>query len=203
MQDEKLLGLMKPLGGGDPIPLKKKELTIGRRPSSDIRLDFENISGRHCVLSFINGTWHVRDLGSTNGTKINGQKLNRVQGIMPDDELAIANHLFHIDYEPTAPLMDSQQFLEEEAAIREAETHRPTSLMELAGFSESKRPRPKQEPPRPRPESFAPAAMEPFPEPAAEGPAIESPPSQQAGSAPIEDDDFFKLIEDEVRPDRG
>jgi pSer/pThr/pTyr-binding forkhead associated (FHA) protein len=202
MHDEKLLGLMKPLGGGDPIPLKKKELTIGRRPSSDIRLDFENISGRHCVLSFINGTWHVRDLGSTNGTKINGQKLNRVQGIMPDDELAIANHLFHIDYEPTAPLMDSQQFLEDEEAIREAETHRPTSLMELAGFSEAKRPKPKQEPPRTKSESFAPAAREAFPEPAPEDEVADPSQAPRPDAAPLEDDDFFKLIEDEVRPDR-
>ncbi|WP_169976729.1 FHA domain-containing protein [Tautonia rosea] len=202
MHEEKLLGLMKPLGGGDPIPLKKKEMTVGRRPSSDIRLDFENISGRHCVLSFINGTWHVRDLGSTNGTKINGQKLNRVQGIMPDDELAIANHLFHIEYEPAAPLMDSQHFLEEEEAIKEGDTHKPTSLMELAGFSESKRPKAKQEPPRVKSDSFAPADREAFPEPDPVDPVEEQTEAQGPSSAPLEDDDFFKLIEEEVRHDR-
>src|SRR4051812_18952070 len=62
------LGILQPLGGGDPIPLRKEELLLGRRMTCDIRLDFENISGRHCILRLTNGIWHVRDLGSTNGT---------------------------------------------------------------------------------------------------------------------------------------
>jgi pSer/pThr/pTyr-binding forkhead associated (FHA) protein len=194
---------MKPVGGGDPIPLRKKEMTIGRRPSSDIRLDFENVSGRHCVLSFINGTWHVRDLASTNGTKINGQKLQRVQAIMPDDELAVASHLFHIDYEPAAPLLDSQQFLEEEEAMQSEDARKPTSLMELAGFAdESSRPRPR---PRPRSQDEPRAShRRPEPEPSAEPEEAEDDPGGEelppaSPSDSIQDDDFFKLIEDEVR----
>ncbi|QDV33515.1 FHA domain-containing protein [Tautonia plasticadhaerens] len=202
MQEGTLLGTMKPVGGGDPIPLKKKEVAIGRRPSSDIRLDFENVSGRHCVLSFINGTWHVRDLGSTNGTKINGQKLSRVQSIMPDDELAIASHLFHIDYEPAAPLVDSQQLLEEEEAIRSGEARKPTSLMELAGFTDDSRPRPPAAPraSKPRPEPGppdGPGVQGPEAEPVGDDPPLAAPPAQD------QDDDFFKLIEDEVRNKRG
>ena len=54
-----VLGLLQPIGGGDPIPLMKKEIVIGRRPSCDISLDFENISGKHCALKFINGVWSV------------------------------------------------------------------------------------------------------------------------------------------------
>jgi pSer/pThr/pTyr-binding forkhead associated (FHA) protein len=194
---------MKPVGGGDPIPLRKKEMTIGRRPSSDIRLDFENVSGRHCVLSFINGTWHVRDLASTNGTKINGQKLQRVQAIMPDDELAVASHLFHIDYEPAAPLLDSQQFLEEEEAMQSEDARKPTSLMELAGFAdESSRPRPR---PRPRSQDEPRAShRRAEPEPSAEPEEAEDDPGGEelppaSPSDSIQDDDFFKLIEDEVR----
>lgn len=204
MQEGKLLGQMKPLGGGDPIPLKKKELIIGRRPSCDIRLDFEKVSGRHCVLSYINGTWHVRDLGSTNGTKINGQKLSRVQGILPDDELAIANYLFHIDYEPAAPLMDSQQFLGEEEAIRDGDTRKPTSLMELAGFTDSGRP-PSS---RSRPQDDDIFEFGPEPErPSARSSRPPEIPDEPLGPSstppPADDDDFFKIIEDEVRPSRG
>ena len=62
MNPRKSLGVMRPLGGGDEIPLKKEELVLGRRPTCDIRLDFENISGKHCLLKFVGGTWHVRDL---------------------------------------------------------------------------------------------------------------------------------------------
>ena len=78
MSPRKSLGVMLPLGGGDPIPLKKDELVIGRRPNCDIRLDFENISGKHCILKFIRGTWHVRDLGSTNGTTVDGLRISQL-----------------------------------------------------------------------------------------------------------------------------
>src|SRR4051794_28311272 len=97
------LGIMKPVGGGDPVPLLKTELTVGRRPSCDIILDFENVSGKHCKLRYVNQVWHVRDLGSSNGTRINGAALSTEHSIMPDDELAIASHIFTIDYEPGAP----------------------------------------------------------------------------------------------------
>lgn len=198
MHGEKLLGLLKPLGGGDPIPLKKPEMTVGRRPSCDIRLDFENVSGRHCVLSFVNGTWHIRDLGSTNGTKVNGQKLSRLTGIMPDDELAIASHLFTLDYEPTSPLAESHQVLEDEEGLHEE--RKPTSLMELAGFSSEGTPKVGKRPePRPEPE-------EPHPprRPAADEADLDDdlPGSfQPPAAADANDDDFFKMIEDEVRRD--
>ena len=67
-----ILGILQPVGGGDPIPLTKPEMIVGRRPGCDIRLDYENISGKHCTLRFLNGLWMVKDLGSTNGTTVNG-----------------------------------------------------------------------------------------------------------------------------------
>ncbi|RUL87724.1 FHA domain-containing protein [Tautonia sociabilis] len=206
MQDRDRLGFLKPVGGGDPIPLKKKELVVGRRPSCDIRLDFENVSGRHCMLTYANGTWNVRDLGSTNGTKINNQKLQREQAILPDDELAIATHLFRLDYEPASSIVDSQQILEEEEAIRSAESRKATSLMELAGFSDEGRPKLRSRPESPR--SGPIAGSKPAPDPSAPdgSPAPDSPPADafppSPPAKPIEDDDFFKLIEDEVKQSR-
>ena len=128
----KSLGVMRPLGGGDEIPLKKEELIIGRRPNCDIQLDFENISGKHCLLKFVRGTWHVRDLGSSNGTTVNGQKISSEHGLLSDDELGIAGHFFALDYDAAAPtsLMDANMILEEEMT----ESPRQHSLMELAGL---------------------------------------------------------------------
>jgi pSer/pThr/pTyr-binding forkhead associated (FHA) protein len=187
----KVLGYMKPIGGGDPIPLTKGEVIIGRRPSCDIRLEFENVSGRHCSLHYTNGTWHIRDLGSTNGTKVNGAKLSREQGLMPDDELAIASHLFHIDYEPASPLMESHQVLEEEAISPQ---HR-TSLLELAGIDSEDRARP----PSARP------AAETFPvEPShrANGGPEPSRPEPADGEKDLQlpdDDEFLRMIADDLR----
>ena len=58
-----MLGELIPRGGGDPIPLQKTTLLIGRRSSCDIALRFANVSSRHCELELINGYWQVRDLG--------------------------------------------------------------------------------------------------------------------------------------------
>ena len=54
--EREVLGILLPVGGGDPIPLLKTELILGRRPICDIRLDFNNVSGKHCVLQLISGT---------------------------------------------------------------------------------------------------------------------------------------------------
>src|SRR3954471_8813954 len=99
----KVLGVLKPLGGGDPIPLLKPELILGRRPSCDICLDFNNISGKHCSFRFLNSVWHVRDLGSTNGTSLNGVPVSSAHSAMPADESGIAGRLYTIDYEPGGP----------------------------------------------------------------------------------------------------
>src|SRR5262249_54860687 len=115
MTQTKPLGVMKPMGGGDPIVLKKEEMVVGRRPTCDIHLNFENVSGKHCVLRLIKGVWHVRDLGSTNGTTVNGHKIDHEHGLMPDDEFGIAGHYFSIDYDPIAPtqVLAANQVLEE------------------------------------------------------------------------------------------
>ncbi len=91
---KRVLGILKPVGGGDPVPLMKESLIVGRRPSCDICLDFDMISGKHCELHFLHGIWHVRDLGSTNGTTVNGAKLSTEQSVLPDVELGIAGHLY-------------------------------------------------------------------------------------------------------------
>ena len=139
MSPRKSLGVMRPLGGGDEIPLKKEELVIGRRPNSDIRLDFENVSGKHCVLKFVRGTWHVRDLGSSNGTTVNGHRISSEHGLLSDDELGIAGHLFALDYDAAAPtsVQDANMILEEEMM----EAPRQRSLMELAGLETADSPR--------------------------------------------------------------
>ena len=200
MADQTTLGTLKPLGGGDPILLKKAEIVIGRRRSSDVRLDFDNISGRHCILTFANGLWNVRDLGSTNGTKLNGQKLQREQGVMPDDQIAIASHLFSIDYEPSSHAVDRHLMLEDEELRQEDANRRQTSLMDLAGFSElsdrsPKAPKAPAPPPRPAERSMAPRPSEREPADLVSDDDLDMPP---AAATPVDDDDFLKMIEDDI-----
>lgn len=94
-----ILGELQPLGGGDSIPLLKPLLVVGRRESVDIVLRFPNVSGQHCELSLTNGHWYVKDLGSSNGTKVNGTRVSE-QRLDPGDTLSIAKHEFEVSYEP-------------------------------------------------------------------------------------------------------
>ncbi|MFO0918171.1 MAG: FHA domain-containing protein [Planctomycetaceae bacterium] len=98
-----MFGQLIPQGGGDPIPLLKEKLLVGRRSSCDITLEFPNVSSHHCELEMVNGYWHVRDLNSSNGTKVNGERvLDRF--IQPGDTLSIAKHHFEISYSPDPSL---------------------------------------------------------------------------------------------------
>lgn len=94
-----MYGELQPLGGGDPIPLLKTSLTVGRRESADIVLRFPNVSGNHCELSIVDGYWCVKDLGSSNGTKVNGSRVSE-QRLEPGDTLSVAKHEYEISYEP-------------------------------------------------------------------------------------------------------
>ncbi len=195
------LGILKPLGGGDPVPLRKTELIIGRRPSCDICLDFTNVSGKHCMLRFHNQVWSVKDLGSTNGTTVNGAPLSSEHSLMPEDELGVAGRLFTIDYTPGAPeAILSQGQMAEEVLV---ETRKKHSLMELAGLDTD------EDRPKKRRPTTAPAAIERIS--AEEGEFDDALPEHFKAATPAKppaaaenDDDFLKLIEEDVtKPEKG
>lgn len=102
-----------PVGGGDAIPLVRPKLTVGRRESCDICLRFPNVSGQHCQLELRDGVWFIRDLGSTNGTRVNGQQVQQ-RMLQPGDEVGIAQRRFTIQYQLPAGHQAFQAFLEEE-----------------------------------------------------------------------------------------
>ena len=187
-------GTLVPIGGGDPIPLMKTELLIGRRPACDIRLDFENVSGKHAVLTFINGIWNVRDMGSTNGTSVNGARLSSPHSVMPDDEVGFAGHLYNIDYSPSGPeaLVHGHEALDQNVQ----DERRRHSLMELAGLDTDGRALPSERP------KTAPAAIERASADEADFddtvPKHFKPARPKALKKDDDDDDFLKLIEDEV-----
>ena len=94
-----MYGELIPLGGGDPIPLLKKTLLVGRRESCDIVLRFSNVSAHHCQLTLNGGYWYVKDLKSRNGIKVNGARVTDKR-IDPGDELAVAKHKYDVQYSP-------------------------------------------------------------------------------------------------------
>jgi predicted component of type VI protein secretion system len=67
-----------------------QDLVVGRHPSCDARLDSLRVSRRHCRITREDGEIVVRDLGSTNGIRINGQRVD-VGRLQVGDELSIAH----------------------------------------------------------------------------------------------------------------
>ena len=59
------------------IPLIKERTTIGRKPHNDIQIDNLAISGEHAVVITILKDSFLEDLGSTNGTFVNGQPVKK------------------------------------------------------------------------------------------------------------------------------
>ena len=59
------------------IPLDKERITIGRRPQNDIQIENLAVSGEHaCVVTILNDSF-LEDLGSTNGTLVNGNPIKK------------------------------------------------------------------------------------------------------------------------------
>lgn len=97
-----MYGELVPVGGGDPIPLLKETLRVGRRESCDIVLRFANVSAYHCMLQIEEGYWFVSDLKSRNGIKVNGNRINADsrKRLDPGDVISVAKHEYEVNYSP-------------------------------------------------------------------------------------------------------
>ncbi|MFN9370540.1 MAG: FHA domain-containing protein [Planctomycetaceae bacterium] len=95
-----------PENGGEPIRIDKDLMVVGRQEEGcDITIDHKSVSKIHCVIVKTDGLLFVRDLLSTNGTRVNGQRVTR-GALLPGDVLAIANAKFrvHLGPDPAEPL---------------------------------------------------------------------------------------------------
>lgn len=87
-----------PLDSGPPVPLFGNPVVIGRDPGCDVCIASSQVSGKHCELRSDGSTWRVVDLGSKNGTQVNGIPITE-QILNPGDRLTVARqHHFRIDY---------------------------------------------------------------------------------------------------------
>ncbi len=84
-----------PLDGGQAVDLAKEMILIGRQEDCDLRLDHKSVSKMHCVLVKTDGLVLLRDLGSTNGTRVNGTRVRRA-ALLPNDKLSVANFHFKV-----------------------------------------------------------------------------------------------------------
>lgn len=95
-QAERLPELLLPSPG--PYPL-----TIGRAPGSMLRLNHFTVSRTHAQLRHSRNGWTLRDLGSSNGTWVNGGRVTGSVGVRPGDQVRFGQVTFRLVVPPTPP----------------------------------------------------------------------------------------------------
>lgn len=91
---------LKVVGGkhaGQVIPLNRRKYLIGREQDCQLRPNSDMVSRHHCVFSIDDFSVRLRDLGSTNGTLVNGERIRKETVLSSGDRILIGN----LDFEVT------------------------------------------------------------------------------------------------------
>ncbi len=88
------------------VDLTKERTTLGRRPYNDIVIENLAVSGEHAALSLVGTQVVLEDLGSTNGTYVNGKTIKK-QALQHDDVIEIGK--FKIKFEDHAATNDYER----------------------------------------------------------------------------------------------
>lgn len=95
-----MLAQLIPKLGGAPITLNRAITVIGRSSKlCDLVVDHTSVSKQHCILVKTDGLIYFRDLGSTNGTRVNGQRVVR-GALLPGDLLTLSGVSYKVHLGP-------------------------------------------------------------------------------------------------------
>lgn len=117
-------------GGTDKVLFfeDEEEVVIGRLQTNRITLSKPNVSKRHAVLSVRDGRVLIKDLGSTNGTYVNGRRITAAREVGPGDRVYIGD--FTIRARPASSLEEkSEPEIVVEPPLPVEERRRPTVAM--------------------------------------------------------------------------
>lgn len=84
-----------PVNGDPPIPITRDVTVVGRREYCDVQIPHASLSKRHCVLVRTDGLLMVRDLATTNGTKVNGQRVMWA-ALLPNDRISLGGYKMRV-----------------------------------------------------------------------------------------------------------
>jgi len=82
-------------GAGRELPLDAPRMVVGRGPDVEIALRDEELSQQHVALEFSGGGLRAVDLGSTNGTRLNGEAIQSHE-LAHGDRLEVGRHVLQL-----------------------------------------------------------------------------------------------------------
>ena len=101
------------------IPLTKERTTIGRKPHNDIQIDNLAVSGEHAVIVTILNDSFLEDLGSTNGTVVNGNPIKK-HFLQNNDVVELGKYKLKFVGEPAAAVGAEKADFEKTMVLRPA-----------------------------------------------------------------------------------
>ncbi len=164
------------------ISFDRPRITIGRKPGNDLHFNRPEISGSHAAFLLENDSYYVTDLGSTNGTLLNGAPIvaKEKYPLNAMDVVTIAPYRIRFEGEPGATIMEA---MPPEAALLRRPSGTEPNLGQRTGTAEHEK-----EPPQP-------AAVEPPPPPP---PAVPDPPAEEVAPEPPKPKAETPKVEEEV-----
>jgi hypothetical protein len=87
---------------GEQLRFTTPEITIGRHPSCEWMLPDETVSSRHARLVYHHDQWWLEDLGSRNGTLLNGEALSAPAVLTSEDKVSCGQVAFTVVIQPAA-----------------------------------------------------------------------------------------------------
>jgi hypothetical protein len=115
-----------PDNGDPPIPIVRDVTVVGRRAYCDVVIDHPSLSKRHCVLVKTDGLLVIRDLATTNGTKVKGQKV-RWAALLPDDRISLGGYKLRVYLGPDDMPAPSEQARARGKVVGAGAASRPVS----------------------------------------------------------------------------
>lgn len=123
---------------GQSIALTKKKFLIGREQDCQLRPNSELVSRHHCVFTVDDFVVRLRDLGSTNGTSVNGERIRKETVLQPGDRVIVGNLEFQVKVNApgseAVPQETTSQPVEDTIV---SETDTLTEMPALGGTAES------------------------------------------------------------------
>lgn len=170
------------------VPFDRPSITIGRKPNNDLAFNRPEISGSHAAFLFENDQYFVMDLGSTNGTLLNGAQLvaREKYGLQDRDVITVAPYTIQFVIEDIS--METMIEVPSQPAppkVMRSGTSPDLGAKMGTGTEENIRQQNASAPPpaAPKPGPLAEAPAAPKPEPSAPAPAPAVPASSPAASA--------------------